>query len=480
MKIRTWGFIFMIPIVLLMGTIYFHTNSITVRHYRIQDISLGKVLGGLKIAHLSDLHLRAQGAMERRVIDILKEEKPDLVFLTGDYIRHMGSYEPAVRFLEELRAPLGSYAVLGNTDYSNENGSCILCHAEKSTVRKKNPHPVFLRNSSTRLEHRGKGIHLVGLDDPVLKKDDFEEALQGIKSEEPVILLAHSPEIFEDAVQRGVDLVLCGHNHGGQIWGARFLQKVFPYDSTLEIPAGLHQKGKTLMHVSPGIGVSHLPFRLGVEPEITFLTFSEPPDPSHGDSRQVLNSSSRKSWSGFSAADLYQTFNFLPSPDGPAPISPIHSDGDMLFDFESEEDLLKLNWECRKWFERSLQGATSGRYSLRITLPPGQYPGIHFQGFREDWSGRSALALDVLNPSKEELVFHLRIDDAKSGAEYADRFDCNFRLKPGMNSLSIPMHSLKTNRTGRSLDIRRIKKMIVFIPHNREKRTIHLDGIRLE
>ncbi len=463
-----------------MGQAYYDTNSIRVRHYRIQDISLGKVLGGLKIAHLSDLHLRAQGAMERRVIDILREEKPDLVFLTGDYIRHMGPYEPAVRFLGQVRAPLGSYAVLGNTDYSNENGSCILCHAEKSTVRKKNPHPVFLRNSSTRLEHRGKGIQLVGLDDPVLKKDDFEEAVQGIKSEEPVILLAHSPEIFEDAVQRGVDLVLCGHNHGGQIWGARFLQRIFPNDPTLEIPAGLHRKGKTLMHVSPGIGVSHIPFRLGVEPEITFFTFSEPPDPSAGDSRPALNSSSRKSWNGFSATDLYQTFNFFPSPDRPYRVSPRPSGRDMLFDFESEEDLRRLNWECPKWFERSTQGATSGRYSLRVTLPPGRYPGVNFREFPEDWSGRNYLKMDVLNPSGRKLILHIRIDDQESGWGYANRFDRNFPLEPGMNSISIPIDSLKTNRGSRPLDLRRIKKMIVFIPNNSETRTIHMDSIRLE
>lgn len=67
-------------------------------------------------------------------LEILDEERPDLILIliTGDMIGFKGPFEPAISFLHQLRPRLGVYAVMGNTEYSNENGSCMLCHKEKS------------------------------------------------------------------------------------------------------------------------------------------------------------------------------------------------------------------------------------------------------------------------------------------------------------------------------------------------------------
>jgi hypothetical protein len=115
----------------------------------------------------------------------------------------------------------------------------------------------------------------------------------------------------------------------------------------------------------------------------------------------------------------------------------------MLFDFESESDLKRLNWECHKWFELSGEHATSGKHSLKIILPPVQYPGINFEDIRKDWSSSRYLKMDIFNPSDETLKFHIRIDDHKSGWEYADRFDINFNLEQGANHISIPADSIE-------------------------------------
>jgi hypothetical protein len=151
-----------------------------------------------------------------------------------------------------------------------------------------------------------------------------------------------------------------------------------------------------------------------------------------------------------------------------------------LFDFESAADLEKLNWECHKWFERSQEHATSGKYSLRVVLPPGQYPGINFKEINPDWSKYHNLKMDVFNPSNENLIFHVRIDDHKSGWEYADRFDKNFELKQGMNHISIPTSSIRTNIHPRPLNLTNIKRFMVFIPNNQVKRELFIDHIRLE
>lgn len=152
----------------------------------------------------------------------------------------------------------------------------------------------------------------------------------------------------------------------------------------------------------------------------------------------------------------------------------------ILFDFESESELEKLNWECHKWFELSEDHATSGKHSLRVILPPGQYPGINFEDMRKDWSDSKYLRMDIFNPSEESLKFNIRIDDNKSGWEYANRFDINFDLKPGLNQLSIPTDSIKTNIHHQPLNLKKIKRMIAFIPNNLQKREIYIDNIRLE
>ncbi len=149
-------------------------------------------------------------------------------------------------------------------------------------------------------------------------------------------------------------------------------------------------------------------------------------------------------------------------------------------DFETEEDLKDLNWECHKWFERSTDHVTSGRYSLKVMLPPGQYPGIRFKNFRGNWAGFNKLEMDVFNPSGEKVTFHLRIDDQESGWEYADRFDKNIYLNPGPNHITIPLNTIKTNLHSKPMNLEKIEGMLVFVPGNRTTRELFIDNIRLE
>jgi predicted MPP superfamily phosphohydrolase len=95
-----------------------------------------------------------------------------------------------------------------------------------------------------------------------------------VDSNYPTILLSHSPEVFDEASIREVDLILSGHTHGGQLFITRYLRKIFPFDPALEFLDGFFQKGRATMYVSRGLGTSYLPFRFGVNPEITFFTFT--------------------------------------------------------------------------------------------------------------------------------------------------------------------------------------------------------------
>ena len=473
----------------LIGKIYYDTNTIEIRRFQIANSSLGESLAGLKLAFIADLHTKRNGPRENEIKRILEKERPDFILLGGDLISFKGPYEPAVAFLNQLGK---AYAVLGNIDYSNENGSCILCHQSKSRELKEKPQPVFLRNSLSVLGGGKEAVNLIGVDDPVSKKSDLSGTIQKADPAGPKILLAHSPEIFEEAVQSGVDLVLAGHNHGGQIFLVGYLRKMILMDPALEYLQGFYQKGKTLMYVSRGVGTSFLPFRLGVKPEIAFFTFSSNPiNPSNSsnlsnssNSLLISNNPPQTVFTGLSLLTLLETFNVLSflNPSNPSnPNNPTNSSNPTnLFDFESEEDLNQLDWTCHKWFELSAEHATSGRYSLKMSLPPGQYPGVHFKRIYSDWSNYRLLKMDLYNPAEDTFSLHVRIGDEKSVCEYADRFDMNFEIKQGKNAISIPTDAIKTNLNPRSLDLKNIKRFMVFVPDNRVKRELFLDNVRLE
>jgi len=472
---------FYIFVVIVFGTakVYYDTNTIEVKKYQVRHSALGTVLSGLKIVHLSDLHIKQWSNREKKIIEILNQEKPDLIFLTGDYIKNGGPYKEARLFFDQLKAPLGTYAVLGNTEYYNANGSCALCHQEGSKELKENPNPVFLKNSQISLRVRGKDLTIFGVDDPVSKKSNLKLALKNTQILVPSILLAHSPEIFSEVSDLGLDLVLSGHTHGGQVGIVGYLRKIFPLESALEFLDGFFQRGKTLMYVSRGLGTSFFPFRLGIKPEIVFFEFRNPSGQIGISELQITNAPSKIIFAGLGWADFLETFNVIDffkkklfkfSNKGNTPV---------LFDFESPVDLEKLNWECHKWFERVKEHATSGMYSLKVSLPPGQYPGIDLRDIPSDWSAYACLNMDVYNPSKDEVAFHIRIDDHNSKWEYANRFDRDVLLKPGPNRISIPTNSIKTNLDHRRLNLQKVRRLIVFAPNNQKQRDLFIDNIRL-
>jgi predicted MPP superfamily phosphohydrolase len=528
-----------------VGKVYYDTNTIEVRNFEIQDSSLGEVIGGLKVGHLSDLHVKKIGKRENKLLEIMRQEKPDIIFLTGDLIGFKSPYESVEKFFKQIDAPYGVYAVLGNTEYSNENGSCSLCHVRGSKERIKNPKPIFLRNSSVTINIRGKALRVTGVDDPVSKKNDLTLALQHfsgfftlparppaskalslnpqpLESFKPrilepsfsgsTILLSHSPELFQEASNYGIAMVFSGHTHGGQIFLVRYLKKIIPLEPALQYLDGFFHQGKSTMYVSRGVGTSLLPFRLGVKPEITFFKFSK--DFSTASQFSVKNSSAVSFFAGWSLSGIFDLFEvddalsdsacylrlaaddlydsllralssigrFIGfAPEWATRPNGLHSAPTLLlYDFESEEDLSNLNWECHKWFELSQKHATSGKGSLRMEIPSGQYPGIKFREFPGDWSKGQRLRMDVFNPSRERVKFHIRIDDKNSGWEYENRFDKEFVLGQGMTQIFVSLSALKTNLHSQPMDLKNIERFMVFVPDNRLKRELFLDNIRIE
>jgi len=469
-------FAVLILLLILIVKIYYDTYTIEVRHYRIIDTRLSAALDGKKIAFISDLHTETFGSREKEVISILDREKPEFVFLGGDYISFRGPYEPALYFLNQLQ---NAYAVLGNTEYSNENGSCIFCHEEKSPALKKQQQVTFLRNALLTLRNGTQKFNLIGLDDLVSERGSLKD-VRKIDHTLPTILLAHSPGIFEDAVQNAIDFVLSGHNHGGQVFFARYLKGAILIDPSFDYMEGFFQKGNTLMYVSRGVGNSYLPFRLGVRPEVTFFEFAKENETANNPSGGITNKPTERISAGFSIANLAGLFDFSNHFRKTYKTGHRIDQSGKLFDFESEKEFEYLDWKCHEWFELSDKHATSGKYSLQVTLPPGQYPGIYFKDIESDWSRYRDFKMDVFNPEGESFTFHIRIDDQKGGWKYEDRYDRNYIIQKGMTRISIPLESVKANITPRSLDLKSIERVMFFIPGNNKKREFYIDNIRLE
>jgi uncharacterized protein len=232
-------------------------------------IHLGRLpaaLDGLKIVHLTDIHLSLYTPIEevQRVVDLANSQDPDLVALTGDYETFSPTYVwPAARALGRLRARLGTFAVLGNHDFR--------VSAEEITRALRAQRIRVLRNWHYPLRAGGSALWLVGVDDVWGSFDDLERAMDSVPTQDPKILLCHNPMAIGHAARFGIDLMLSGHTHGGQVRLPliRSLYRSKPGERFID---GWNQLGGTQIYVSRGIGKVVLPVRVACPPEITCLS----------------------------------------------------------------------------------------------------------------------------------------------------------------------------------------------------------------
>jgi len=249
----------------LAAVVLFFAYSLWIEPFRVEVVHTsvqGNVATPLKIAQLSDLHTHGVGARERQVLDILDDEKPDVIVVTGDSLGgYGGTYAMVAEVFQQLHAPLGVWVVRGN--YENWRQM----QHEHSFYANAGVH--LLLNSGTLLRN---DVWLAGVDDPYTGKPSIEGALTGAPPGVYEILLFHSPAYF-DRVAGHVDLCLAGHTHGGQV-RPPFLPPLWLPKGCWPYVAGWYEaKGtKSKMYVNRGIGTSLMPIRFNSRPEVTILT----------------------------------------------------------------------------------------------------------------------------------------------------------------------------------------------------------------
>lgn len=230
-------------------------------------------LEGLRIAHLSDLHV---GQLLRpdhlpAIMDAVNATGADLIANTGDMLDYSNRYlGEVVEALAKLRAPLGVYSVLGNHDHRDHSGEVV--HAFEHAGLN------LLVNGYAYAKVHEHTIAIAGID--WAESDEnlrllVNRTCGGLHGDDLRLLLAHHPHALDAAVRHDVDLVLSGHTHGGQF--------VFRPSRTHEresfglgnlnfrYPQGHYQRGPTHLFVTNGIG-SSFPLRFRCPPEISLLT----------------------------------------------------------------------------------------------------------------------------------------------------------------------------------------------------------------
>ncbi len=242
----------------------------------------------LRIAVIADLHAGAPHVPRRRIVQVVRRTNAlgaDLIVVLGDlpaghrFVSEKVSEAEVGAILGALKAPLGVYGVLGNHDWWEDPAAQARGAGPTlaGLAMEANGIPV-LENRAVALPN---GIWLAGLGDQlallrgregIKGVDDLDGTLAQVARGAPVILLAHEPDIFPKVPGR-VALTLSGHTHGGQL-------RLFGYSPVVPSRFGnryayghVEEDGRHLV-VSGGIGVSILPVRFGVTPEITLIEMS--------------------------------------------------------------------------------------------------------------------------------------------------------------------------------------------------------------
>lgn len=265
-------------------------SALMITEFTISDDEIPEGFSGFRIAQISDLHDAEFGEENEKLISLLREAEPDIIVITGDFVdRRRTDIELSLNVARMAVEIAPTYFVTGNHEAS-------LSEKDYKSLKEGmiDAGVVVLEDDTVALDRGGDKITLMGVNDPIFSKDrssgadeettedpDIDKKIMDAKLEvltaasdltDYTVLLSHRPEVFEVYVDHGIDLVISGHLHGGQVRlpfiGGFYTpnQGLFP-----EIIEGLYYIGDTNIVVSRGLGNSAFPIRVNNRPEIVII-----------------------------------------------------------------------------------------------------------------------------------------------------------------------------------------------------------------
>lgn len=242
----------------------YEKHWVEVTHPRIAIPGLPPAFEGFRLCQLTDIHHGPYLSLDRvrELVALALRQQPDAYVITGDLPHREDKYvEPVWREMAALRAPMGTWCVMGNHDHWHalETGRRV---ARECGI-------VELRNRGVPLQRSGARIWLAGVGDLWEDEQDLPAALRGVPAGESVILLTHNPDYADEVTDPRVKLMLAGHSHGGQV--------SLPLTGPVALPCkrkyarGLVATGTSQIYICRGLGMATVPFRLGSRPELAVI-----------------------------------------------------------------------------------------------------------------------------------------------------------------------------------------------------------------
>ena len=235
-----------------------------VDHIPLAIKNLHPALEGFTIVQITDVHLypMTQPALVEKSVAMANALKPDLVVLTGDYVwQELAAIDELAPIFAGFDAKYGVFSTLGNHDYWLD-AKVITAAMESAGL------PVLI-NQGISIQHGKGSIYIAGLDDGWSGRPDLDKTLEGAKSEEPIVLLCHEPDLADQFALNGrIDVQLSGHTHGGQIRLPGVGALILPYLGR-KYDLGLYRVKDMQLYTNRGLGVISEPVRLNCPPEIS-------------------------------------------------------------------------------------------------------------------------------------------------------------------------------------------------------------------
>jgi predicted MPP superfamily phosphohydrolase len=231
-------------------------------------------LDGLRVVHLSDLHIGSEVPVWflRKVVTTVRQLAPDAIVLTGDFVHSRPEdAEELADLLQELRAPHGVFAVLGNHDYAvNYPGDPGIPGVEEVVIAALERAGVtVLRNDEIEIAAGQSRLRVYGIDE-LWSGQAVVSPLRVTSAAVSRLVLCHNPDVVQFLPESNSDLVVCGHTHGGQV-------RIPPFPPLLTMTSdrrywgGLHVRGNGWVFVSRGVGYTWR-VRFAARPECVEIT----------------------------------------------------------------------------------------------------------------------------------------------------------------------------------------------------------------
>jgi uncharacterized protein len=245
-------------------------DKITIKRYIFRSKDVPKEFEGIRIVFLSDIHHGKCFSTEklRALVEMTNNMDPDLILLGGDYVDR--DPERIVSFFKEAAsfyAPLGVFGVLGNHDRWTDGDLTEKCMSEAGIT--------LLDNRAVWIERAGAHIRVGGVGDLTTSTQDIMPMLDGTHEDDLMILVTHHPNYAMQLPKNKIDLMLCGHTHGGQVSFRGKWIPPWPGEAKLKYLTGVVKEGGTTMIISNGIGTVGPPIRICAAPQIWEITLAQ-------------------------------------------------------------------------------------------------------------------------------------------------------------------------------------------------------------